>query len=595
MLKIKKYTLIGVILYIAVISVSILFRTAYLTSDPPDNLSNSASIYVDESYRPMSIRNIIKFGSEKVTEYDEYASHSDTWLFYRAQSILLKTFGLNIVNLRYFNIVLSFIIIIMYLAMVSSLKNRKFQVVSGFLLCTNYMFLFNSRIGIAEFPLIFMWIVMLPPVLYFLKNYRDCNQKKVLTAITGVLFFIVLISYLGLAIKKSFFLYSAATLLSMISVFYINNRIGKSPDSVFSKRTFYVLFGVFAGFYLFFSLTQLQSAYLMRSVSSPEKLIWKIWVTEFIYLQPVTIIFALVFVKYTFQRINRNSDAAKNNFNLSADLFFSFQFIYTFIFVFISSYSPQRYYLMSLIPVFYLAANGIINIGNIFKESTSIKQPGRVRLILKNIMALFFIFQAGLFVANLFLKYEHRKALSDNFISLFRDNISSYSIYVYAGLVLITVFFIILLVFKLTGPVTAFFRNRLDFKKALTLVITMQMLMCLHFFVYRTKKIKNGMEFVNQLPKGTIIMGDWAPMLAFHSELKSVYSVFCKEYSINIKSLTKIRPDYMVVLVNKDEDKKYNEAVPGLIKRENLIYWFQLRQFRVHIYKTDLWRKDNAL
>ena len=105
----------------------------------------------------------------------------------------------------------------------------------------------------------------------------------------------------------------------------------------------------------------------------------------------------------------------------------------------------------------------------------------------------------------------------------------------------------------------------------------------------RTTVIRDAMDFVETLPSGSVMIGDWAPMLCFESELKPIYSN--PDDRRNVDNIPLLRPDYVVVKSHKNEEAKYNEYDPGLIEPENLIYGFRVQAFDMKIYRVDKYAK----
>jgi hypothetical protein len=93
------------------------------------------------------------------------------------------------------------------------------------------------------------------------------------------------------------------------------------------------------------------------------------------------------------------------------------------------------------------------------------------------------------------------------------------------------------------------------------------------------------MSFVKTLPAESVIMGDWAPMIAFESELKAIYANPFE--NLNMRTIGKIKPDYVVVDSRKKEEDIYNAFEPGLIRPENMVYNFWVQAFNIKIYRVD--------
>ena len=94
---------------------------------------------------------------------------------------------------------------------------------------------------------------------------------------------------------------------------------------------------------------------------------------------------------------------------------------------------------------------------------------------------------------------------------------------------------------------------------------------------------------MNSLPGDSVIIGDWAPMVAFESDMRIIYSN--PDDRRNVRNIAKLRPDYVVVKSNKNEEDTYNHYDPGLVDRDNFLYGFYVQGFDIRIYRVDKYRK----
>jgi hypothetical protein len=126
-------------------------------------------------------------------------------------------------------------------------------------------------------------------------------------------------------------------------------------------------------------------------------------------------------------------------------------------------------------------------------------------------------------------------------------------------------------------------------KMMVFLLIEIQLIYLLSWQFNKTRMLRDCMDFINTLPAGSVIIGDWAPMLSFESDLKSIYSN--PQDNRNVNNIDRIKPDYIVVKSHKNEEEQYNSYSPGLIKPKNVIYSFSVQAFDIKIYKVDKYRK----
>lgn len=589
-----KSILFKTVVIAGVMAIAFFLRTNNLMSDPPDYLTWSAAIYVDEGYKALDARNTILYGSNHWTPYDEYSGHHSTSLIiYDIYFRIFEKFGLKIINIRYFNVAVSMAIIFFMLVTLAFFFNARQLLLFGIAISINVVFLFHSRIALYELPMVLLGVLLMPVLFYF---FNSNNLKKIRSK---VLYGILLaasaagISFVGMGVKGSFPIYigsiiTASIFAAAVPIYARKFRIPK----IFELKNIFTL-GIVSVLIISVVLYVLEAkgGYNIRYLGNPLMLLVKLWFQEMVYLQPnnftlcVLCAFAIIKILYTKKYVHYNKEKL---FEYQIDLFFAVQFVFSFIVVYLSSYSPLRYFLFSEVALLYLAARFVGNYDDelrIIKGNTKLKKslPGSMAVF---ITVFYIVSQLVVVLIMLFLDYEHRRLIFDDFYKNAAKgnyfNVSTYVVSIILSIIVPVVYYIA----KNYVDVLNFVKKHISGKIMIFLLFEIQLIYLLSWQFNMTYNIRDCMDFIKKLPAEKVIMGDWAPMLAFESDLKIIYSN-PYEYR-NINNITKIKPDYMVVNSNKKEEDMYNAIVPGLISPQNKIYSFRVQAYDISIYRVDL-------
>ncbi len=590
------------VLYKAIIIVSIAvfslaLRLHSLDSDPPDYLSWSAAIYVDEGYKALDARNILKYGTPRWSEHDRYRGHRDESPFIHAvQFWIFKNFGIKIVNLRYFNIAVSVGIIVLTLFVLSFFFNKRTVFLLGIAMSINVILLFHSRIALYELPMVFLCVLLFPPMFFYLNRAGLIDRAGRIFYIFVLALLVALVSWLGMRIKGSFALYMGSVLVAFVFAAilpYFKNRT-RYPRMFDPKNLFFMAIGgiLLVSFILY--VWQANLGFQVRYLGNPLILLGKIWFLEIIYLQPNTFLMAVLctiaVLKILGSRRYVNYDRERF-LQYQIDVFFALQFIFSFLVVYMSSYSPLRYFLFSEVSILFLAGRFVANYDGEIKILNEGKKRSRsaVRSVIIFVLMFYIVIQFVIFLVMLLLSYETRKVIFDDFyLNLTRGVLSGTGasfVFILIAVVLPLVFYIA----KNYDDFVAFIQKHISPKMMIFLLIEVQLIYLLSWQFNRTTTIRDAMDFVDTLPSGSVMIGDWAPMLCFESDLKPIYSN--PDDRRNVGNIPLLRPDYVVVKSHKNEEAKYNEYDPGLIKPYNFIYGFKVQAFDIKIYRVDKYAK----
>ncbi len=595
-----KQGLLKTLIIIGIAALSLFLRLYSLESDPPDYLSWSAAIYVDEGYKALDARNTIKYGSNHWTPFDEYRGHRDTSkVMYDIQVRIFEKFGISIIYLRYFNIAISVATIICVLAMLAFVFSKRMLFLLGLSMSMNVVFLFQSRIALYEFPMIFLGVLLIPALILFFNQHYFPKKTVRAAYFIFLLLLLVTIASLGAQMKGNFFIY----MMSIMIAFFFSASLPfykkrpKMPAFLELKSIFTALMtGILAVTFIMY-VFQAKLGIQFRYLGNPLMLLAKVWFMEMIYLQPNSFIMAAFCVFAIIKILNNKRFMHYNRrdlFEYQVDLFFAMQYIFSFIFVYISSYSPLRYFLFSEVALLYLAGRFVSNYDaevRILKSGPKSTKP-LLKRILIFLLVFYVVMQFIIFLVMLFINYETRKIIFDDFyLNLAKGNIRNTHAYFVFTLILLVIPVIYYIV-KNYDDIIVFMKKHLNRKIMVFLLIEVQLIYLLSWQFNKTRTLRDCMDFINTLPAGSVIIGDWAPMLAFESDLKSIYSN--PQDNRNVNNIDRLRPDYVVVKSNKNEEEQYNRYSPGLIKAGNMIYQFKVQAFDIKIYRVDKYKKRKS-
>ncbi len=585
------------IIIVSIALFSLALRVYSLESDPPDYLSWSAAIYIDEGYKALDARNILKYGSPRWSEHDRYRGHRDeSPVIHAVQLWIFKTCGIKIVNLRYFNIAISVGIIALTLFVLSFFFNKRTVFMLGIAMALNVILLFHSRIALYELPMVFLCVLLFPPMFFYLNRQSQIDRAGRILFIFAMALMAALVTWLGVRIKGSFVIYMGTVIAAFVFAAvlpYYKSR-ARYPRILDPKNVFLAAIGgiLLSSFVLY--VWQANLGFQVRYLGNPLILLGKIWFLEIIYLQPNTFLMAVLCAIGVLKILGGRryvSYDSERFIQYQVDVFFALQFIFSFLLVYMSSYSPLRYFLFSEVSILYLAGRFVANYDREIKILNEGKKRsgGAVRMVLIFLLMFYIVIQFVIFLVMLFLSYETRKVIFDDFyLNLTKGVLSGTG----ASFVFVLIAVILPLCFYLAknyNDFVAFIQKHITPKMMIFLLIEVQIIYLLSWQFNRTTTIRDAMNFVNTLPPGSVMIGDWAPMLCFESDLKPIYSN--PDDRRNVGNIPLLRPDYVVVKSHKNEEAKYNEYVPGLIKLNNFVYGFRVQAFDMKIYRVDKYAK----
>lgn len=584
------------LIILGIVALGASLRLYSLTSDPPDYLSWSAAVYVDEGYKALDARNTIKYGANRWSQFDEYGGHKESSrVIYTAQLWIFKHFGLSILNLRYFNVILSLCIIAIFLATISAYFPKRTVFLIGLALAINVIFLFHSRMALYEMPMIFFGVLLLPPMLYFShgENFKSGARRWISAVFLAAL--VAVVTLVGMKMKGSFAIYMGSILAGFFfAVLVPYSRKRMLPRILELKNLFLAaIVCIFAISFILYTF-QANLGFQVRYLGNPLILLGKIWFMEVIYLQPNTFIFCVLCVIAVLKILFSEKYVGYGNERLrqfQVDIFFTIQFLFSFIVVYMSSYSPLRYFLFCEIPMLYLAARFVGNYTNELKiiGSPAKKKRSPVASALIFLLVFYIIMQFIIFIVMLFVSYENRKIIFDQFyMNLSRGNLLNANAY-YVFTLMLLVIPVVYYITKYFNDVVGFIKRHVSSKLMVFLLIEIQLIYLLSWQFNKTDRLRECMNYVNSLPGDSVIIGDWAPMVAFESDMRIIYSN--PDDRRNVRNIAKLRPDYVVVKSNKNEEDTYNHYDPGLVDRDNFLYGFYVQGFDIRIYRVDKYRK----
>ncbi len=589
------------LIIVSIAAASLALRLYSLESDPPDYLSWSAAIYIDEGYKALDARNILKYGSAKWSEHDRYRGHRDESPFIHAVQLwIFEKFGLKIVNLRYFNIAVSVGIIVLTLSVLSFFFNKRTIFLLGIAMSINVILLFHSRIALYELPMVFLCVLLFPPLFCYMGREGRMDRAGRMLFIFAIALSVALVAWLGMRIKGSFAIYLGSVLAAFVFAAvlpYFKNR-ARYPRILDPGNMFLAAIGciLLVSFVLY--VWQANLGFQVRYLGNPLILLGKIWFLEIIYLQPNTFLMA-VLCAIAVLKILKNrryvSYDRERFVQYQIDLFFALQFIFSFLVVYMSSYSPLRYFLFSEVSILFLAGRFVANYDREIKILNEGKKRsgGAPRRVLLFFLMFYIVIQFVIFLVMLFLSYETRKVIFDDFYLNLQKGVLSGTgasfVFVLIAVVLPLCFYLA----KNYDDFVAFIQKHVSPKMMIFLLIEVQIIYLLSWQFNRTTTIRDAMDFVETLPAGSVMIGDWAPMLCFESDLKPIYAN--PDDRRNVGNIPLLKPDYVVVKSHKNEEARYNEYDPGLIKPENFIYGFRVQAFDMKIYRVDKYAKKRRV
>ncbi len=585
------------LIIVSIAAASLALRLYSLDSDPPDYLSWSAAIYIDEGYKALDARNILKYGAARWSEHDRYRGHQDeSPLIHSIQLQIFERFGIRIVNLRYFNIAVSVGIIVLTLSVLAFFFNKRTIFLLGVAMAINVILLFHSRIALYELPMVFLCVLLFPPMFCFLTRDGRMDLAGRMLFVFVITLSVALAAWMGMRIKGSFAIYLgsvAAAFIFAASLPYFKNRT-RHPRFLDPKSIFLAAIGGILLISFILYAWQANLGFQVRYLGNPLILLGKIWFLEIIYLQPNTFLMAVLCALAVLKILGNRRYVTydRDRFvQYQIDVFFTLQFIFSFLVVYMSSYSPLRYFLFSEVSILFLAGRFVANYDReirILKEGRK-RSGGALRGLMRFFLMFYIVIQFVIFLVMLFLSYETRKVIFDDFyLNLTRGVLSGPG----ASFVFVLIAVVLPLCLYLArnyDDFIAFIQKHISPKMMIFLLIEVQIIYLLSWQFNRTTVIRDAMDFVETLPSGSVMIGDWAPMLCFESELKPIYSN--PDDRRNVDNIPLLRPDYVVVKSHKNEEAKYNEYDPGLIEPENLIYGFRVQAFDMKIYRVDKYAK----
>ncbi|HDP81425.1 MAG TPA: hypothetical protein ENN21_11340, partial [Spirochaetes bacterium] len=295
--EIRKKRVIKAIIIAVIAVLSLSLRLYSLDSDPPDFLSWSAAIYVDEGYKALDARNTLIHGSPKWSEHDTYKGHRDTSrVIYEAQRWIFEHFGIKIVNLRYFNVAVSVGIIVCVLVTLAYAFEPLFLLLMGISMSINVVFLFHSKIALYEMPMVLTGSILIPfIVLFFTPHVLNRRIEKVMIGCVLAVLFVGL-TVLGMKIKESHIIYMGSIAASFFFAAVLPLYGARAKTLILPSPP--VMFKLAIGAILLFSVVlytcQANLGFQVRYLGNPLMLLGKIWYLEIIYLQPNIFVMAVL-------------------------------------------------------------------------------------------------------------------------------------------------------------------------------------------------------------------------------------------------------------------------------------------------------------
>ncbi|TAL35015.1 MAG: hypothetical protein EPN93_11215 [Spirochaetes bacterium] len=578
----KTLIIVGILVF------STLFRLYSLDSDPPDFLSWSAATYIDEGYKSLDARNVVKFGTNFWSPYDQYRGHvNDSRLMYEMQLFIFENFGMKVINLRYMTVWISELIIAILLVTLAFFFKGRMVFFTGLALSINVVYYFHSKVALYELPMLLLGTALMPLLFVFLSHRVIKHTALRVGYIALIIVLIGLFTGAGMNIKESFLIYLCSILAafffaSILPYFRKRNRFSPAlqPDRIFLYLM--ALIGAVAVVLYLWGGN--------RYVNKPLMLVGKIWFLEVIYLQPNTFLLAVLsciaMMKVFFNKRYLHYSRAEL-LEYQIDLFFTMQLFFSFMLVYLAAYSPLRYFLFSEISIVYLAARFAGNYDSEMRILTQrpLKKRGAAGSFFIFLLVFYIAVQAVIFFMMLLVDFENRRLIMDNFyLNIIQGNFADKHV----QMVLILILMLLPVAYYFArhyDEVVHFIKKRASSRVMVFLLIQIQLIYLLSWEFNKTSSIREAMNFVNTLPAERVIIGDWAPMLALESDLKIIYSNPRERKNMN--NIPKLDPDYVVANSGSREEEAYNSYVPGLIKPENVIYAFKVQSFDIKIYKVD--------
>ncbi len=565
-----------------------LLRLYSLESDPPDYFPWSETACIDEGCGMLDARNVVKYASDYRPPGDEYQGHAnDSRLMYELQLFIFENFGMKVINLRYMTVWISEIIIAIMLITLAFFFKGRMVFLTGLALSINVVYYFHSKVALYELSMLVLGTALMPPLFAFLGQRVSTHKPFRPGYAVLIVVLIGLFTAAGMNIKESFLIYLSSILIAFFfaaTIPYFREK-RRCPSWVQPDRLF--IYGL--------ALIGLVSVALYvwggdRCVDKPLMLLGKMWFLEIIYLQPNTFLFAvlscLAMMKLLFNKKYIHY-SREDLLEYQIDIYFTMQFIFSFLFAYLAVRGQLRYFLFSELSIIYLAARFAGNHGSEMKilARRSLRKRGIMGSFMAFLLVLYMSLQVVIFFMMLFMDFENRRLIMNNFyLNISQGNLGDKHVQI----VFIMAFLLVSLAYYFArrfDDVVYFIQRRASGKLMVFLLIQIQLIYLLSWQYNKTFAIREAMNFVNTLPADCVIIGDWAPMIALESDLKIIYSNLREPE--NMKSIAGLDPDYVVVNSVRKEEAAYNSCVPGLIKPENSIYSFKVQSFDIKIYKVD--------
>ncbi len=572
-----------IFIIVAIITLGIFMRFVYLESDPPDNLAQSAALFVDEGYKALGARNITLFGTNTQIPGDQYGGHTSNWFIFEIQKLLFKEFGVSLKVIRIPHILISIAAALLWFLFLSTRKKNKFNIFFMLILMLHPMMIFYSRSALYEMPSIFWWLISLTPLIIALKNLDNSNNHKAKSwGIAGIISLILFLPF-GMGIKISYLLLFMLSSGAIFLTFLL--QLEQVRSLLQSKKNRQMVFWGAGTLTLIVYITGwiIQPlSYMHRLIANPLRIFIKIFSNDLFFIQPFTFFIALIGAFVIIRQITKALDAKNNLAGQYLDFFVLILAIFGFLSTWFFHYDPPRYYLLMILPQLYLTAKGVVYIQTL--KGSQIKTFLHKKPILSlTAIALFSYFTLG-WLFRLLFSYSTTKSLLIN-LKVFANNnmILGGAI---AIIILLVLFYSIRLFRSKIPP-------RISFKNIGLLLFAIYMAFFGHFLLYRTKERSKATTFLRSIIKKTdIVAGDWAPEVCFNLNVRATYSTFAKKKpSYNINNLTNFKPDYIIARYSRlHRFNKYLFSQQYLIKgKEN--YRIKLRQHDMGIWKLD-WSKQ---
>ncbi len=526
----KSYVLAVIVLMLAIV----VTRAAFITADPPPDLSISGALYSDEGFKTFAARNRALYGSWKWTPLDGY----DGWvskspLSQYTYAGLFSLLGTGIAPIRMVSLLYSFAAAIIFFFFLKKQYGNETALWGLALYGLNYFNTMFGRMGFYEVHIIFYFMLAV-----FSFSLMAGSKKARLKIAYFMLF--------AAAITASWYIKRSIVIVAFASapafLLYLLNRSGVNKKA---QQRIFMLFILAAGMIYLVAVhcppaaaflktitriqvggTTLGKYFSFRSFDPIYTALGRGLYLEVIFLQPLTFFGAALYSLYAFFRYFRDEAP------FDADVIFASWFIFGFLILSAMAYHPARYYLIITPPLFVMAIQALRALPRL-ADFLKRPLPPAYSLSLNAVKVLFVLYAVVVIAVQLVPFQARRSVIHSLYPYLSRGQISPLIPYAAAVLVFLCL------------VVSAIVLNR---KKLYQLLgrekagfALMSIILVFHLAQYggwvlfhKSETVQLSQRLGRSLPENAIIAGSWSAQLVIENRLRALILQDKSKYNHNV-------------------------------------------------------------